>query len=150
MDIELLLKKDDRQEEEEESDEVTVNADNEKSHFNDRTEKVANIGTETVTTSGGVLSKNNMNRPDKKAGKKTESNKPMVEETIEPYSFVSVGGRRKKKQKARTDIINNVSMEAIEKERKGIINENLLDGMNIPKITDLGAKVIMGKKKADS
>ena len=80
---------DDKEEEEDESeDELTDSAynavDDQKSYFNGRTEKVTNIGTDTVITNRGVLLKNNMGGPNKKAGKKAESNKAPVEETTEP------------------------------------------------------------------
>ena len=84
-DIEVLTKSDDEQEEEEESDEVTVNADDQKLHFNNGTEKVTNMGTDTVTTNEGVLLKNNMDGPDEKAGEKAESNiiaYPVVERRL--------------------------------------------------------------------
>ena len=62
-----------------------------------------------------------------------------------------IGGIKDKNQKDRTDIIDRVSMEAIEKDRKGIINESVeKEGMEITGITDLGVTGTMGKTETDS
>ena len=58
--------------------------DDPKSYFKNGTEKVTNMGTDTVTTNGGVLLKKNMDGPEEKAGGKAESNKEPVEEKRKP------------------------------------------------------------------
>ena len=77
---------DEAEEEDESEDEVTKNdaVEDQQSYCNDGTEKVTNMGTDTVTTNGGVSLKNNMDGPEKKAGEKAESNKAPVEEKTEP------------------------------------------------------------------
>ena len=52
--------------------------DDQKSYFNNGTEKVTNMGTDTVTANEGVILKKNMDGPEGKAGEKAESNKEPV------------------------------------------------------------------------
>ena len=150
-DIEVSVKSDKGQEEEEESDEVTVNADDQTLHFNGGTEEVINMGTDTVTTNEEKLKKDNKDVPEEQEGGKPKSNEMLVKEKKESSSLFGIGEIRKKNQKDRTNIINRVSMEVIKKDRKGIINESVeKDGMEISRITDLGATGITGKTETDS
>ena len=93
-DIEVSVSEDEQEEyEEEEEDEVTVNVDDQKSYFNNGTEKEPNMGTDTVTTNGGVSLKNNMDGSKEKAGEKAESNKAPVEEKTEPKKMKMIVNR---------------------------------------------------------
>ena len=140
------------EEEEEESEyEVTDNADDQKSYFNDGTEEVTNMGTDTGTTNEGVSLKNNTDGPEEQAGEKAESNKTSVEEKKEPDSLFGVGGIRNKNQKDRTDIINRVSMEAIEKDGNDRINEKSVEeDEDITSATDSDDKGTTGITEIDS
>ena len=77
-------------EEEELEDEVTVNADYQKSYFNGGTEEVTNMGTDMVTTNKKKLLENNTDGPEEQEEGQSESNEVLVEEKTEPYSLFGV------------------------------------------------------------
>ena len=101
-------------------DELTDSAynavDDQKSYFNNGTEKVTNMEIDTVTTNGGVLLKNNMDGPDKKAGGKAESNRAPVEETMEPKI-------NKNKNKYKNDIESELNTKTEEATSMGADTE---------------------------
>ena len=124
-DIEVSVSEDEQEEYEEESeDEVAVNVDDQKSHFNNGTEKVTNMGTDTVTTNKGIQMEDNTDATEEWKGEKTQSKEMMVEVQNETYSLFGVGGKRNENQKDRTNIIHRGSMTEIEKDGKDNINEN--------------------------
>ena len=73
------------------------------------------MGTYTVTTNKKNTIDNDTDGPEEQEGGKPESNEMLLEEKKEPYLLFGEGGVRNKNQKDRTDIINRVSIEAIER-----------------------------------
>ena len=69
---------------------------------------------------------------------------------INGYSFFGVGGSRNKNQKDRTDIINRSTIEAIEKEENGSINEESAVEDDKDTIDATDAMGTMGTTEEDS
>ena len=106
-DIEVSVSEDEQEEyEEEEEDEVTVNVDDQKSYFNNGTEKEPNMGTDTVTTNKGIQMEDNTDATEEWKGGKTQSKEIMVEVQNDTHSLFGVGGKRNENQKNRTNIIH--------------------------------------------
>ena len=97
--------------------------------------------------------KNNTDMPEEQEGGNPKSNEVPVEEKTEPYSLFGVGGSRNENQKDKTDIVNRLTMETIEKDENGSINEESVEEDNKDTIgaTDaMGTTGTMGMSEEDS